>query len=167
MRLSNGSTGACGRIPDYCHRGGARVAARSSLGGVSVLGRRAGRGVSHAHVRPSPTHAASMLGYMPTSRSGIGSNPAATFWSGVSGSANHGPHCPPILRTCPSSGIAAPSSYPGSAGAPSNAGRVDSLGYFLLSWGEVGTGSPDRIALMTQRPSSPPAESCCSTRTRP
>ena len=167
MRLSNGSTGACGRIPDYCHRGGARVAARSSLGGVSVLGRRAGRGVSHAHVRPSPTHAASMLGYMRTSRSGIGSNPAATFWSGVSGSANHGPHFPPILRTCPSSGIAAPSSYPGSAGAPSNAGRVDSLGYFLLSWGEVGTGSPDRIALMTQRPSSPPAESCCSTRTRP
>lgn len=167
MRLSNGSTGACGRIPDYCHRGGARVAARSSLAGVSVSGRRAGRGVRHACVRPSPTHAASMLGYMPTSRSGIGSNPAATYWSGVSGSANHGPHCPPILRTCPSSGIAAPSSYPGSAGAPSNAGRIDSLGYFLLSWGEVGTGSPGRIAPLTQRPSSPPAGSCCSTRTRP
>ena len=87
-------------------RGGSQLA-----GGVSVLGRRAERGVSHAHVRPSPTHAASMLGYMPTSRSGIGSNPAATFWSGVSGSANHGPHFPPILRACLSSGIAAPSSW--------------------------------------------------------
>ena len=63
--------------------------------------------------------------------------------------------------------IATPSSYLGSAGAPSNAGRIDSLGYFLLSWGEVGTGSPGRIAPLTQRPSSPPAGSCCSTRTGP
>ena len=147
-------------------RRGARGGSQLAGGGVSV-GEEGWEGCQ-ACTRPSVAHTCSVHAWVhadqPIRNS---SNPAATFWSGVSGSANHEPHCPPILRTCPSSGVAAPSSYLGSAGAPSNAGRIGSLGYFLLSWGEVGTGSPDRIVLMTQRPSSPPAGSCCSARTRP
>jgi len=120
-------------------RRGARGGSQLAGGGVSV-GRRVGGGVRHARIRPSPTHATSMLGYMPTSRSGIGSNPAATFWSGVSGSANHGPHCPPILRTCPSSGVAAPSSWICRSDIACRQSWFP--GVLLLVVGEVGTGSP-------------------------
>jgi hypothetical protein len=165
--LSNGSTGACGRIPDYCHRGGARVAARSSLAGVSVWG--GGLGGCQTCTHPPVAHTCNVHARVHADQ------PIRNRFEPcrhilvrrVRERESRAALSPYPSYLSQQRHIATPSSYLGSAGAPSNAGRIGSLGYFLLSWGEVGTGSPGRIAPLTQRPSSPPAGSCCSTRTGP